>query len=350
VNPEPRAHWGGPIFDAGPYTIREATPADRDGILASFNRVFSEGNPRFEPRSAREWDWAYIDNPAGRQAWIAVDNVSNTVAAHFAGWPVRVHSQGETVLFSHIVDSFTHPDHRRGLKRPGLFTRTANAFIDCLVWPHRNVILYGLPVPDHFRLGARQIGYEVVRTQLQLVINSDQALDGGGPSDVRVETVKQLGPDVDRLHARCLDPAGARCIKDAAFLNWRYANHPAGDYSIGVVRDGDELRGLAVFADRYFSDVQQGVIADWIVPDDDDAAGRALMAWAMERSRDAGREQTSIVLAATDPWWSRLQSHGLKALPTKYILVYGNLSRDPRYDEQWLRTHWRYALGETDLA
>lgn len=348
MNPEPPTI--SPVLRAGNYTIREATPADREGILASFNRVFSEGNPRFVDRTETEWDWGYLRNPAGRQIWIAVDDRSGTVAAHFAGWPMRVFSQGETVLFSHIVDSYTHPDHRRGLKRPGLFTRTANAFIDHLVWPHENVILYGLPVPDHFRLGARQIGYEVVRTQLQLVLRAEHDLHGGAPANLTVEEIEHADDSVERLFHDCADLDGARCIKDAAFINWRYVDHPGNDYRIGVVRDGDDLRGLAVFTDCYFSDVQQGVIADWLVPKDDEEAGRALMQWARDRTRQIDREQCSIVLSGTDPWWAHLQSFGLKALPTKYILVYGNLCRDPRYDEDWLRAHWSYALGETDLA
>jgi hypothetical protein len=341
--------WDGPALRCGRYTIREATPADRDGILTSFNLVFSEGNPQFLPRDAASWDWAFQGNPAGRQVWIAVAD-DGTVAAHFAGWPTRVRCGSDLVLFSQIVDSFTHPSHRRGLKRPGIFTRTANAFIDCLVWPHRNAILFGLPVPDHFRLGARQIGYEVVRPQIQLSLRADQPLHGGDPAGVTVEEVPSVDDAVERLFGRCFDADTAMAIRDAAFVNWRYANHPSHQYHIGIVKDGDELRGLAVYRDTLFSDIEQGVLVDWLVPSDDVDAARALLKWARELTRVAGRDQCSLVIASTDPWWEPLQLLGMKALRTKYILVYGNLCRDPRFDEAWLRAHWRYALGETDIV
>ncbi|MAB90831.1 MAG: hypothetical protein CMJ90_15435 [Planctomycetes bacterium] len=341
--------WDGPAMRCGRYEIREATAADRDGILTSFNRVFSEGNPEFVPRPEASWDWAFLGNPAGRQTWIAVAD-DGTIAAHFAGWPTRVRRGDDTVLFSQIVDSFTHPDHRRGLKHPGIFTRTANAFIDCLVWPHRNAILFGLPVPDHFRLGARQIGYEVVRPQLQITLRADQELIGGDPTETTVEEVMRVDDAVERLFHRCLDHETAMAIRDAAFVNWRYADHPSHRYHIGVVKDGDELRGLAVYRDALFSDVEQGVLVDWLVPTDDPDTARALLAWAREHTRAAGREQCSLVIASTDPWWEPLQLLGMKALRTKYILVYGNLCRDPRFDEAWLRAHWRYTLGETDIV
>ena len=59
--------WDGPALRCGRYTIREAAPADRDGIVESFNLVFSEGNPEFVPRLEASWDWAFLQNPAGRQ-------------------------------------------------------------------------------------------------------------------------------------------------------------------------------------------------------------------------------------------------------------------------------------------
>jgi len=341
--------WDGPVMRCGRYTIREGTPADRDGILSSFNLVFSEGNPDFVPREASAWDWAYCQNPGGRQIWVAAAD-DGTIAAHFAGWPMRVRHDDGQVLFSQIVDSFTHPEHRRGLKSPGIFTRTANAFIDCLVWPHRNAILYGLPVPDHFRLGARQIGYEVVRTQLHLALRADQELRGGEAAGLEVEEVSRIGDRVERLFDRCRTQDEVSVIRDSAFVNWRYADHPTERYSIGVVRDGDELRALAVFKDGFFTDIQQGLLVDWLVPADDEEAARALLGWAREKTRAAGREQCGLVIASTDPWWDGLQAMGMKALRTKYILVYGDLGRDPRFDEDRLRRRWRYTLGETDLA
>lgn len=333
----------------GDYTIRAGGPADRDAILATFNRVFAEEMPDFRPRTAEEWDWAFANNPAGTNIWIAAAD-DGTVCAQFAGIPIRVLAGEKEVVLSHIVDSFTHPEHRRGLKRPGLFASVVHAFCDAILWPDQLPTFYGFPLPAPYRLGVKVLGYEVVRTVLQQWSMLDWPLpadEGGTPE---VTEVARFDHEVRPLFDRCHEARFDQAIRDDVFLNWRYADHPSAAYRFAVVRGDGGLRGLAVYRGASFSEVPQGLLMEWLVPPDDTAAARALIAWAREQARSDGLDRIGTLLAPIDPWWTRLPALGFRVVPTKYILVTGMLSRDRRFDEDRLRTRWRYTLGEADLA
>ena len=334
------------VFQEGPYTIRPATPADRDAILETFNLVFSEGNPGFVPRRPEVWDWTYAQNPAGMQAWVAVIE-DGTVCAQFASLPERIRMCGEDTLYGQIVDSLAHPDHRAGLKRPGLWVKTGTLMVDHYGRPERDSFMYGYPVPHAFRIGQRFLGYHVIRTQLYLTLPTGDDLDGGAPRDL-VEEVTGFDDSSTRLFERICPPDGAMAIRDPAFLTWRYVDHPLLSYRFGVVRDGDELRGLAAFRCGEFSNTDQGLLVEWMVAPGDDEAARALLSWGRDLARAEGRDQLGLLLADCDPWWLPIQRMGFTATKTKYSLVGRSFLPDRTAD--WLRDHWLITLGDSDLA
>ena len=49
--------------------------------------------------------------------------------------------------------SMVHPDHRRGLKRPGLFVETALPFFEAYGGKDRDWVHYGWPVENAWRIG-----------------------------------------------------------------------------------------------------------------------------------------------------------------------------------------------------
>ena len=330
----------------GPYTIRPATVDDRGAILETFDLVFSEGNPRYEPRSPEVWDWTFVQNPAGMQAWVAVID-DGTVCAQFASIPERVRMCGRDTLYGQIVDSLAHPDHRAGLKRPGLWVKTATLMVDHFGRPERDAFMYGYPVPHAFRIGQKFLGYHVIRTQLYLTLPTARTLVGGEPEGL-VEEVTGFGGEALRLFERICPPDGAMAVRDAAFLKWRYVDHPLHTYRLGVVRAGGELRALAAFRCGEFSNTDQGLLVEWMVEPGDDEAARAILAWARDLARAAGQEQLGFLLADCDPWWLPIQRMGFEATRTKYSLV--GRSFLPDHTPDWLRSHWWITLGDTDLA
>ena len=115
-------------MSANQYEIREYLPGDEEGIVQCFNDVFEGGDERFVGRDVESWHWSFTDNPAGWRVYVAV--CDGRVVAQCAAQPLRMIVEGAEAIFAQGVDSMTHPAHRRGLKRPGLFVNTANAFFD----------------------------------------------------------------------------------------------------------------------------------------------------------------------------------------------------------------------------
>ena len=135
----------------GDYDIRPYRPGDEHGILETFNVVFGEGDADFEPRTLAEWEWAFVRNPAGRRLWVAEHE--GAIVAQCAALPYRVRIDGRESSITQGVDSMVHPDHRRGLRRPGLFVATAKPFFAEFRGPAKDVLHYGWPVEPAWRIG-----------------------------------------------------------------------------------------------------------------------------------------------------------------------------------------------------
>ncbi|MFT5285070.1 MAG: hypothetical protein ACI8TQ_001231 [Planctomycetota bacterium] len=331
------------------YDIRPYQDSDRDSLLACFNLVFGAGDPNFKPRSLSEWSWAFEQNPGGQRIWVAVSE--GEVVAQYAGYPYRVNLDGETVTFSQILDSFAHPDHRRGLKRPGLFVQTGLEYLDATTGPGKDVVTFGWPIEEANRLGERYFQYEVVRTQLLLGRpvgdGTDNPISAGTSSHV-VERILRFEDEVLDLYQRCSEEWGASVIRDAAYLNWRYIENPFFEYHCYGVRDlSGTLCGFFVqrTGDWITNDV--GILMDWLVPFDDKETAGILHEAYLAVSRSGGAQSLITLFPEWCPWFSHFQGWSWKAYPSDLLTV-GRQAH--LWDMEYLRENWWYQLGETDLV
>src|SRR5688572_16637755 len=157
------------MSNAPAYEIRPYRPGDEHGILEAFNRIFARVDPTFRPRTLAEWRWQYERNPSGRRIYLAV-GPDGRVLAQYAGIPQRVLLDGQPGHFSQSVDSMADPEFRR-LAREPLFVQVGRSFdanfgADA---PDRDTLMWGLPVPAAFRIGKKQLKYELIRQQHKLV-------------------------------------------------------------------------------------------------------------------------------------------------------------------------------------
>ena len=187
------------------YDLRPLEEGDVESLLETFNLVFAENNPDFEPRTMEEWRWAYRDNPAGTRVLVATKD--GEVAAHFSSLPVRVWIGGEERLFGQSVGSFVHPAHRQGLRRPGLYAKLVWEFQDLYGGRDKDLLHYGWPVWNAWRIGKALLSYEVVRTQNLLVKavppDADQGLLEGCERDgLRLEFIKRFDEQLRRRNVK----------------------------------------------------------------------------------------------------------------------------------------------------
>ncbi len=326
------------------YEIREFRPGDEGALLAAFNRIFADADPSFRPRTRAEWDWAFRDNPAGFRIWLAF--WEGQVVAQYAALPCRVWIDGRESTFAQIVDSMVDPEHRAGLKRPGLFVRTAWPFFDEYGAPGRDVVHYGWPIEPAWRVGKTFLNYEVVRTQLFLARAAD-----AGPAEMPegVERIERFDHSVRALYERCVPELGASTIRDPHFMNWRYVDNPYHEYvALGVPDGAGGWRGVAVHRHADWVERGMGVVVDWLVPSGDVEAGALLLEALVRRSRATGSSVTTMIMPEWSPWFERIQEQGFHVRPSGYFMVARNFER--KYDMLWLRDHWWYQIGDTDLV
>ena len=333
---------GGPLE----ITVREYRPGDEAAILAAFNRAFAAVDPHFQPRSPAVWEWQYRRNPAGAYVWIAVD-AEGEVVAQMAGIPIRMVQDGQEVRWNQVADTFVDPRHARSLRN--LYYAVAKPYADRYSGapPERDPVGYGMPVRRALRIGGRQLGYEVVRSQNKLC---------AAPADVRqeragavaLEEVASFPESIVAVQRRVEAAPCAVAVRDRAFLDWRFVQHPQLVYRRAVASRAGEPLGLAVYRAGHFDGSEDGLVCDWSVAPGEREAAAALRAWLVACARADGAERLTVMLPETCADWTDFQRAGFRALPTGYYAC-AHSYHGP-YDMRWLYHHWRYTLADFDLC
>ncbi len=332
-------------------TIRPYRPGDEAAILKTFNLVFREVcGPTYVDRTLEQWEWAYPRNPAGHRISLALD-ADGTVASQYAGMPMRYDTPWGEQLFVHCVDSMTHPDYRQGLKAKSLFVETCMPF-----WAHSRAIgdalFYGFPVDAAFRIGQRYLKYELM-TVIDYLIRDRDAAPLPAPAGIEVAKVAVVPPDVGGLYDRVR--ADKRCLlrRDYRYLQWRYVENPArADYELWTARRAGRLCGLMVLKPGSGLAPDAATIADWLVPEADGEAQDALLAAAVRRQRDEGRQRLMTVLPPWSPEAARFVDRGFAWTPSATWMqrrMIHNVCK-PEFTPEFLATTWWYTLGDSDLA
>lgn len=329
------------------YEIRALRPGDELSLLETFNRVFGADDPDFEPRTLEQWRWAFERNPAGQRMFVALHG--GEVVAQYAALPVRMWVGGEQRYFAQIVDSMVHPAHRARSQRPGLFVETARAFFDCFGGAQKDLVHFGWPNARALKLGERELHYGSVRTQLALVLEAGSMARVAGASRLEATEVELFDEKAKWLWDRCADSLRASAIRDAAYLNWRFVEHPRQRYTRHGLRDAAGfLRGVCIARRADFAQQEVWCIADWLVPPQDLQAGDALLAATARAAQTQGARGIVTIVPEWSPWFAWFQAHGFLAHPTAYRTV--ARSFHPRCGLEWLRWNWWYQLGDSDLV
>ncbi len=328
--------------------FRPYRTGDESGILSTFNRVFREVcGDGFVDREMGFWRWSFAECPSGQRIWLALAD-DGTVAAQYACVPHEVDSPFGTRTFLHTVDSMVHPDFRAGLKRPGLFVRLTREFQGACR-ARGDSLTYGYPVRSAERIGQRYLDYENLGVVDYLVRELD---DVACPANVSVERVARF--DVPgALRQQIANEQTCATRRDDTFLDWRYVRAPGAPYVILEARRAGDVTGYAVVRPRHELIPGACTIADWIVPSADHATRDALIAAAVDLAKEHERRVLMTVFAAVSPEFTAFRNAcGFAVEPSKNtlerrmtIVHFGD-----EFTNEWLREHWWYTLGDSDLV
>lgn len=329
---------------------RSYRSGDEQQILETFNLTFAEVcGEDFEPRSLARWYWQYRDNPAGRRIMLGIAP-DGRVACQYAGVPIRIwcsRGGGTELSFFHAVDSMVHPEFRTGLRRRGPFLEVAERFFDTY-GGKVDALGFGYPVRDAWRIGERFLGYRLIHP-LEFLL---RAVGGtGAASEVEVQRIERFPVEVDALFRELREHFDCTTVKDAAYLNWRYAGCPDQDYRMLWAERRGEASGFAVLRAKGNLVPDAACLGELLVDPRDHATLAALVGEADRIAAEAGQDRLMTVQNPGLPCFATLESLGFERRPSSTWLERKLGSRDftSGLDQDWLDRHWAYALGDSDL-
>jgi hypothetical protein len=148
---------------------------------------------------------------------------------------------------THLMDIMSHPDCRKS----GLFVKTGMAFFDLFAGPDRTCFYYGFPGKYHFDIGKKYLAYTGLDGGVRFLAAPTGALAPKSRAlSGRVERVRDVDETFDDLWHGCREGYPFAVIRDAAFLRWRFFEHPSRKYEIWTYRSyfKKDLKAYAVFA------------------------------------------------------------------------------------------------------
>ncbi|MDY7095695.1 MAG: GNAT family N-acetyltransferase, partial [Acidobacteriota bacterium] len=247
-----------------PFRIRSYRPGDEERILELFADSFHHRRPE------EHWRWEYRENPLGGPfISLAVDE-GDTLAAHYAGYPVRFrraegdHRPAESFTAYQIGDTMTAATLRHVGRGPtSLLARTARHFYgrQCA---DRVAFNFGFNVGNIQKFSMRFLRAEKVeaipfwRLDGAALARAAQVPSrslwrrwlGWAGSDYRTEPSRQLDSRWDVLFDTAADCFGLLAERRSENLTWRYLRRPGFEYQILSAFHRQELVAWGVFQRR----------------------------------------------------------------------------------------------------
>jgi hypothetical protein len=248
---------------------------------------------------------------------------------------VRTRVLGEPRVFAHLLDSFGADED---------LAAAAEVFLAAHGGPSGDLVHYAWPDARDLAFGKARLEHELLRVACLFV-----RAPGSGPTELPagVAALTRFGSEADELYRCCATHWNASAIRDAAFLNWRFAAHPWRRYRLLGVQSGGTLRGYAVYrvGDELFP--RLGLLMDWLVLPGDDEASVALLEAALACARVDAAAGLALAVPEWSPWSQFFQARGFRHHPSEHLEVVR--SSVPRFDMLWLRDNWWTTLADALL-
>lgn len=314
-------------------------PAHRPGLYALMRTVWGSYMPE------KEFEWWYEQNPV-RPGTITLAVADGEVAGMLAMSYARMRLGDREGLAAFAIDGATHPDFRgRGIFQALELEnerRAAEAGAEIAVGftnPMAGPILVG-------RVGWKDVRrlrlWARVLRPLAVLRRRGERGRGLRPRASRggVEPLERFDRQAEEL-ARIAAPAGTdHVVRDAAYLNWRYAESPRGYRCLGAFREG-RLAGFAVFGHKVHGGISAAYVADLVAPSPADA--RALL----RRGVDEARGGADAVVALPGTRVGSLAAVGFVPTPQTIRLIGKPLTEVVRLPADGRR--WHFSLGDSDI-
>ena len=346
----------------GEFSIRRYRPGDEDAILELFNRVLTEDDPTYVPRTMATWRHRYIDNPMGYQVLVAEDE-QGTIIGNYSAMVVNCSVRGEKRVAAQAVDTVVDRAWRGSLRKSSVFVTIGRRYLkeychqtydgpgDVPADEVRNEYAYGLPNNQAFGAGTRLLGYKPVHCPMPTRVKE---FDQGWVDDLQRRaqgvTVEEDGwsslDEVQALFEAHVDEVPLGIWRDATYLGWRYRDWPDVDYRILMARRDGQLVGALVFSLGWFGHPIVPLM-DWIGPAADTAAQAGLLARVGEITLAEGGRRLETWVTPNMAQAASLEALGFEAEDSLFNLCIMVYARD--FDLDWAKGNWFFTMGDSDI-
>lgn len=325
------------------FHVRTYEPGDEEQILALFRHVFGQ------PREMAHWRWKFDANPAGRQIVLAVAP-DGRIVGQFAGLPARATGPTGSFVLSQGIDHMVDP----AFQKRGVFAAMTREFVRRFLPPAQDVVFYSYPLAHKHSIDQRIGGAELVHQVHALRFDLGRAEPWRDTRTWqtwrhRVRRVERFPATLDRLWQRALRPeAGVTIVKDARYLNWRYADCPDVEYVLLLAesRLTGRARGAAVLRFGWFAEPIAPLV-ELLVPSGDAAVLRLLLGAVHDLAREHGLWSVKTWLPRGTALHAPVAALGYVDEETPFLLT--QIADPDRARAHAMRERWSYSMGDSDI-
>jgi GNAT superfamily N-acetyltransferase len=313
-------------------------PALRPGLYALMHKVWGFYMPE------QEFEWWYERNPV-RAGTISLAVDGRRVAGMLAMSYARMRLDGREVLAAFAIDGATDPDYRG----QGIFSTLE-------LENERRAAAAGAEVAvgfTNYQAGPVMVGrlgwswlrrirvWARVLRPLALVRRRSTAGGlGSGEDGGAVQVLDRFGPEVDDVVCAAEARYPDHVVRDADYLNWRYAESPRGYRCLGIVRDG-RIAAFAVLGHKLRDGISAAYVAELVAPEHADA--RALLRRCVSETRGGA----DAVLAFPGPQSRVFLGAGFLPTLQRIRLIGKPLAPSARLPAEG--QDWYFTPGDTDF-
>lgn len=325
--------------------FRRASTADRAAILPLLSGAIDD----FAVDPEAHWRWKFEQNPHGPASiWVADDD--GRLAGCYVWNPVRLRFRDRSFAGAQAVDAVVDPAYRGR----GVFTdlvRAALADEDGETF----AAVYAFPVEAAYR-GQVKLGFRLCWTVTPVYRPLLPGSRRRSFEGLEVSGVSRIDERFDLFAGRS-DEAAIHVERDAAYLQWRYLDHPVRSYEVLACSRGEELCGYCVFRVDRSRRPGRALLVDFRVAPGDAAAASALVQKALRAMFERGGGVAVSWLPREGTERAALERHGFssryrslarpfrRARPGAQVIAYANPSGPLGGEEP---RPWSIAPGDHD--
>jgi len=357
--------------------LREYQSGDEDRIIELFRKTYGKEMDH-NCGDLEHWNWEFGGEP-GAAKYIVLATSGEAVIGQYAVIPRRMWIGGKEVRGSLSLDTMIDAEYRRQCLFPKMGRRlykrlseegvtvtygfpnenSINSIVKKLGWKELFVLPVAVAPLRPFRIVAGR--YRALRTLTPL---GDAAFAGLREifSAIRellpyrvAEVPIHFGSDFDRLWERSRTTLRIAAVRDAAFLDWRFAKRPNMPYRLVTATDSDgHLAGYLVFRLMDYKGMLTCFIMDLLADENKRTAPWALLAEALAISGREGGEIASAILPRSHRYFPWVLAAGFVPLPERLFpdeIHIGALAHDSAIESIVLNHEaWFLSWADTDLV